>query len=345
MNYPDDSAVTLPRARAAAYKQPALTRGLEASSTARLPRYEVAVLIPCYNEGLTIGPVVRGFREALPDARVYVYDNNSSDDTARVAAEAGAIVRHEPLQGKGNVVRRMFRDVEADFYVLVDGDGTYEPRQAIEMITLAATGSRDMVNGVRVSEKGEPAYRAGHQLGNALLTSMVKFLFGNRIEDMLSGYKVFSRRYVKSFPSLTKGFEIETELTVHALELQMPIAHVRTVYRGRPKGSHSKLNTFHDGRKILLYILDLFRQERPLLFFSLISFFLTVVALGLSVPLAITYFQTGLVPRFPTLFVIVGMFLLACISFSNGLILDTITRGRRETKMMNYLRIPAVRGE
>lgn len=307
--------------------------------------YQVAVLIPCYNEALTIGEVVRGFREALPYARIYVFDNNSRDETARVAAEAGAIVRFEPLQGKGNVVRRMFRDVEADLYVLVDGDGTYDPQRAVEMIALAAAGSYDLVNGVRVSEKGEPAYRAGHQLGNALLTGVVKFLFGNRIEDMLSGYKVFSRRYVKSFPSLSKGFEIETELTVHALELQMPIAHMRTLYRSRPKGSHSKLNTYRDGRKILLYIFDLFRQERPLLFFSLIAFALTALALAISTPLAITYFQTGLVPRFPTLIVAIGMLVLACISFTCGLILDTITRGRQETKMMNYLRIPAVRSE
>lgn len=345
MNFPYDGDITLPRSPAASHIRPDVSSAHGMAHPSQPPFYRIAVLIPCYNEALTIGSVVYGFRAALPYAQIYVYDNNSRDDTARRATEAGAIVRLETLQGKGNVVRRMFRDVEADFYVMVDGDDTYDPRQAVEMITLAMTGPCDMVNGVRVSEKGEPAYRAGHQLGNALLTGMVKFLFGNRIEDMLSGYKVFSRRFVKSFPSLTKGFEIETELTVHALELNMPIAHARTVYRGRPKGSHSKLNTYRDGRKILLYILDLFRQERPLLFFSLISFLLAAIALGLSVPLAITYFKTGLVPRFPTLFVIVGTFLLACISFTSGLILDTITRGRRETKMMNYLRIPAIRGK
>ncbi|HEX8032933.1 MAG TPA: glycosyltransferase [Ktedonobacterales bacterium] len=344
MNYPGDAG-TQPRMQATPYRRPVLTSELETARTATRTHYEVAVLIPCYNEALTIGSVIRGFREALPYARIYVFDNNSKDDTARIAAEAGAIVCYETLQGKGNVVRRMFRDVEADLYVMVDGDGTYDPRSAIDMIELAISGPYDMVNGVRVSEKGKPAYRTGHQFGNALLTGMVKFLFGNRIEDMLSGYKVFSRRYVKSFPSLSKGFEIETELTVHALGLQMPISHMRTVYGGRPKGSHSKLNTYRDGRKILLYILDLFRQERPLLFFSLISFFLTVAALAISVPLAITYFQTGLVPRFPTLFVTVSMLLLACISFTSGLILDTITRGRQETKMMNYLRVPAMRSE
>src|SRR5579859_1111690 len=252
MDYPGEAAITQPRMQATPHKRPALTSELEASRRATRTHYEVAVLIPCYNEALTIGSVVRGFREALPYARIYVFDNNSKDDTARIAAEAGAIVRTETLQGKGNVVRRMFRDIEADLYVMVDGDDTYDPQKAIEMIALAVSGPCDMVNGVRVSEKGEPAYRAGHQLGNALLTGMVKFLFGDRIEDMLSGYKVFSRRYVKSFPSLTKGFEIETELTVHALELQMPIAHIRTLYRGRPKGSHSKLNTYRDGRKILL---------------------------------------------------------------------------------------------
>ncbi|MGZ3600572.1 MAG: glycosyltransferase [Ktedonobacterales bacterium] len=344
MNYLDDTG-TVPPVQAAPYRSPVLTAELEATPTAAQTRSGVAVLIPCYNEALTIGSVVAGFRKALPSAHIYVFDNNSTDDTERIAAENGAIVCHETLQGKGNVVRRMFRDIEADLYVMVDGDGTYDPQTAIEMIRLARSGPYDLVNGVRASEKGKPAYRSGHQLGNALLTGMVKFLFGNRIEDMLSGYKVFSRRYVKSFPSLSKGFEIETELTVHALELQMPIAHVRTLYRGRPKGSHSKLNTYRDGRKILLYILDLFRQERPLLFFSLLSFFLTVAALAISIPLAITYLQTGLVPRFPTLFVTISMLLLACISFTSGLILDTITRGRQETKMMNYLRIPAVRDE
>lgn len=345
MSEPLNSRVTLPNMQATRYRRPATALATEEPERSRRGYYEVAVLIPCYNEALTISEVVRGFRAALPDARIYVFDNNSTDDTARIAAEAGAIVRRETLQGKGNVVRRMFRDVEADLYVMVDGDGTYDPQHAIEMLGLAVSGPCDLVNGIRVTAKGVPAYRAGHQLGNALLTGMVKFLFGDRIEDMLSGYKVFSRRYVKSFPALARGFEIETELTVHALELQMPIAHTRTVYGGRPKGSHSKLNTYRDGRRILSYILTLLRQERPLLFFTLLALLLSALALGLAAPLAYTYLQTGLVPRFPTLFVSLSLLVLASMSFTCGLILDTITRGRHETKMMNYLRVPAVRTE
>jgi glycosyltransferase involved in cell wall biosynthesis len=285
---------------------------------------KVAVLIPCYNESATIGKVVRDFNYALPSAQIYVYDNNSQDETVRKAIEAGAIVRQETIQGKGNVVRRMFREIEADLYVLVDGDDTYDAEKMAELVNLASSGNYDLVNCIRIDDNNEKAYRAGHRFGNWLLTTMVKFLFGDRIEDMLSGYKVFSRRFVKSFPLISQGFEIETELTVHALELKMPIAHVEGTYRDRPTGSVSKLNTFRDGYRIISYILKLFRLERPLLFFSLISSVLVVMGLGLNALVS-------------NLFITEGFILLAAVIFANGLVLETITHGRRETKMMNYL--------
>lgn len=334
---------TMPRQRALPYERSQIHSQLEPTNITPSANYEVAVLIPCYNEAITIEQVVRDFREAIPYANIYVYDNNSKDDTAAIAAHAGAIVRLESMQGKGNVMRRMFRDIEADLYILVDGDGTYDAQKAIEMLDIAVAGPFDLVNCIRVTEKGEPAYRKGHQFGNRILTGAVKSLFGNRIEDMLSGYKVLSRRFVKSFPALSGGFEIETELTIHALELQMPIAHVKGTYLARPKGSSSKLNTFRDGRKIGLLILNLFKSEKPFLFFTLISLFLAAGAIALSVPVIITYFDTGLVPRVPTALLSVGVMLVAIISFVCGLILDTVTRGRHEAKMLYYLRIPAAR--
>lgn len=309
----------------------------------QLLHYQIAVLVPCYNEAITIGKVIRDFAEVLPHAQIYVYDNNSKDDTVQIARDAGATVRMEHMQGKGHVVRRMFRDIDADFYIMVDGDDTYDASKALEMLEVALVGPYDIVNCTRVTEERHAAYRMGHQLGNTVLTGMVKLLFGDRVQDMLSGYKVFSRRYVKSFPALSTGFEIETELTVHALELQMPIAHVQGAYRGRPTGSSSKLNTFRDGRRIGLVILDLFRQERPLLFFSFIAILLILLTIGVSVPLAVTYYHTGLVPRFPTLIVAAGLFVTAMISITCGLILDTVTRGRREAKMLQYLSLPAFR--
>jgi glycosyltransferase involved in cell wall biosynthesis len=310
-------------------------------ATNAIPQCDIAVLIPCYNEGLTIGNVVRSFAAVLPHTRIYVYDNNSKDNTAKAAAEAGAIVREEILQGKGNVVRRMFRDIEADLYVLVDGDDTYDPNIVIEMLNIALIGPFDLVNGIRISEQGEPAYRLGHQLGNYILTGIVKFIFGNRIEDMLSGYKVFSRRFVKSFPTLSRGFEIETELTVHALELQMPIAHVKGLYRGRPAGSSSKLNTLRDGRKIGLYILKLLCLERPIMFFNFISGVLLISSIGLATPYILSYVNAGAVPSILPLTIIITCLLLAAFfSFITGLVLNSVTRGRRETKMMHYLHIP-----
>lgn len=300
----------------------------------------IAVLIPCYNEETAIPKVIGDFRRALPDARIYVYDNNSRDRTVEVARAAGAIVRTEPLQGKGNVVRRMFADIEADIYVLVDGDDTYDAASAPKMIRALQAGPLDMVNGARVTNI-QKAYRPGHRFGNWMLTHMVAWIFGNRITDMLSGYRVMSRRYVKSFPALSAGFETETELTVHALELRMPIAEISTPYKDRPEGSISKLSTFRDGFRILWTIIVLVKEERPMQFFSLTSVFFAVFAGALIVPILIEYAATGLVPRLPTAMLSMGMIILAFLSLTCGLVLDTVTRGRREMKRMRYLNIPA----
>jgi hypothetical protein len=300
----------------------------------------IAVLVPCYNEEAAIGQVVRDFRAALPEATIYVYDNNSRDRTVLVAAEAGAIVRHETLQGKGNVVRRMFADVEADVYVMVDGDDTYHAASAPALIHKLLSEHLDMVNGARVTEI-EAAYRPGHRFGNILLTSLVTIVFGRRTADMLSGYRVFSRRFVKSFPTLSKGFEIETELTVHALEMRMPITEVATPYKDRPPGSVSKLSTFRDGFRILFMIGKLVKEERPLEFFSIVAALLALIAVVLIVPIVITFFETGLVPRLPTAVLSMGLMILAFLALAAGLILDTVTRGRREMKRIAYLAHPA----
>jgi glycosyltransferase involved in cell wall biosynthesis len=299
-----------------------------------------AVLIPCYNEEAAIAKVVADFRSALPEAKIYVYDNNSRDGTIEAARKAGAIVRTEPLQGKGNVVRRMFADVEADIYVLVDGDATYDASFAPKMVALLRKDSLDMVNGARVTNI-EKAYRPGHRFGNWLLTSMVSWIFGSRFSDMLSGYRVMSRRYVKSFPALSAGFETETELTVHALELRMPIAEVATPYKDRPEGSVSKLSTFKDGFRILWTIIVLVKEERPMQFFSLLALFFAAIATALIVPIVVIFMETGLVPRLPTAVLSMGLMIVAFLSLTCGLILDTVTRGRREMKRMRYLNIPA----
>jgi hypothetical protein len=296
----------------------------------------IAVLVPCYNEAATVEDVVRDFKTALPDARVYVYDNNSTDETAARATAAGAIVRLETRQGKGNVVRRMFADVEAEVYVLVDGDGTYDASAATKMVEMILDGSLDMVNGARVAATGS-AYRLGHAFGNRLLTKVVAVIFGNGIGDMLSGYRALSRRFVKSFPALAGGFEIETELTVHALELRLPVAEVATSYRNRPKGSQSKLRTFRDGLRILHTIVLLVKEERPLQFFSTTAFALTLASVVLALPLIATFFETGLVPRLPTAVLVTGLMILAFMSVVAGLVLDTVTHGRRELKRLHYL--------
>ncbi|NGM20479.1 glycosyltransferase [Roseomonas stagni] len=300
----------------------------------------IAVLVPCYNEEVAIPRVVAGFRTALPEATVYVYDNNSRDRTRDAAMAAGAVVRTERLQGKGHVVRRMLADIEADVYVLVDGDDTYDAAAAPAMIRLLLDERLDMVTGTRATEAAA-AYRPGHRLGNAVLTGVVRLIFGDRISDMLSGYRVFSRRFAKSFPALAEGFETETEFTVHALELSMPVGEVVTAYRERPPGSASKLNTWRDGFRILRTIALLVRRERPLPFFALLALVLALLSIGIAIPVFQTFLATGLVPRLPTAVLSTGLMLLAFLSLACGLILDTVTRGRMEAKRMAYLAIPA----
>lgn len=301
---------------------------------------KTAVLIPCYNEEAAIGSVVRDFRAALPDAAVYVYDNNSRDRTVETAAAAGAVVRREPLQGKGNVVRRMFADIDADVYVLVDGDDTYHAPSAPLLIDKLVGEQLDMVNAQRIST-GEAAYRRGHVLGNRLLTGLVGGIFGKRTDDMLSGYRVFSRRFVKSFPALAGGFEIETELTVHALEMRMPFAEEPTPYKERPPGSVSKLSTYRDGLRILFMIGKLVKEERPMQSFGLASIFLALVSLALAIPVVLTYIETGLVPRLPTAVLAAALMILSFLALACGLILDSVTRTRREAKRLVYLALPA----
>ena len=296
----------------------------------------IAVLIPCLNEAGAIGDVVASFRAALPAARIYVYDNASTDDTAAVAARAGATVRAEPMRGKGNVVRRMFGDVDADVYLLVDGDGTYDAASAPAMVELLVAQQLDMVCGKRVASEAA-AYRQGHRFGNRLLTGIVATLFGDRVTDILSGYRVMSRRFVKSFPALSRGFETETELTVHALDLRVPIAEIATPYGARTGNTASKLNTWRDGWRILRTIARLVKEERPFGFFVSIGLSLALVAVMLAFPLLIEFLDTGLVPRIPTAVLSTGLMLVAVMSFVCGLILDTVTRGRREIKRMHYL--------
>ena len=300
----------------------------------------VAVLIPCRDEAAAIGGVVAGFRAALPGAAIRVYDNNSTDGTREAALAAGALVRNETLQGKGQVVRRMFADVEADAYILVDGDGTYDPADAPAMLRALVEGPLDMVTGVRVSE-AEGAYRPGHRLGNRLLTGAVRRLFGKRVTDMLSGYRCFSRRFVKSFPALARGFETETEFTVHALELRMPVGEIRTLYGERQAGSASKLRTYRDGYRILRLILALVQRERPRLFFGIAALVLALGSAVLFAPVLDTFLRTGLVPRLPSFVASAMLMMLAFLSLTCGLILDTVTRGRLEAKRIAYLSHPA----
>ena len=304
----------------------------------RAPR--VAVIIPCYNEEVAVPKVVADFRAALPEAVVYVYDNNSRDRTAEVARAAGAVVRRETLQGKGNVIRRAFADVDADIYVLVDGDDTYDAAVAPDMVALLRRDGLDMVNGARVTDI-QAAYRPGHRLGNVVLTGMVRAVFGDRISDMLSGYRVFSRRFVKSFPALAGGFETETEFTVHALDLRMPVGEVKTAYKDRPPGSTSKLRTYSDGVRILRTIVVLVKEERPLQFFSVCGLFVLAAAIVLGVPVVMEFLRTGLVPRLPTAVLAMGLVLVSALSFACGLVLDSVARGRKEIKRLAYLSIPS----
>ncbi|MFK4489116.1 glycosyltransferase family 2 protein [Bradyrhizobium sp. USDA 336] len=300
----------------------------------------IAVLVPCYNEEAAVATVVADFRKALPAAEIYVYDNNSRDRTAAAAREAGAIVRSERRQGKGHVVRRMFADVEADVYVLVDGDATYDAPSAPMMIDKLLDEHLDMVVGLRVDQV-QAAYRLGHRTGNRMLTGFLSDTFGHAFKDILSGYRVFSRRFVKSFPVLSDGFEIETELAVYALELSLPVAEVETPYYARPEGSFSKLNTWRDGFRILGTMLKLYRSERPLRFFTVIGILLALASIIFAIPIVITFIETGLVPRLPTAVLSMGLMIMALLSVSSGLVLDTVTRGRREMKMLAYLSQPA----
>jgi glycosyltransferase involved in cell wall biosynthesis len=302
--------------------------------------FDVAVLVPCYNEGGAIAKVVADFRASLPGATIYVYDNNSSDNTVEAAKAAGAVVRRETHQGKGHVVRRMFNDVEADIYVLVDGDATYDAPSAQAMVGKLVADRLDMVVATRV-DRDQAAYRPGHRAGNWLLTGLVAHIFGRVFTDMLSGYRVFSRRFVKSFPILSGGFEIETELTVHALELELPVGELATPYYSRPAGSASKLSTWRDGFRILWTLLKLYRAERPLPFFGAFGIALIIMSIGLAIPLVVTYVQEGVVPRLPTAVLATGLMLLAFLSIAVGLVLDTVTRGRREHKLIAYLALRA----
>ena len=300
---------------------------------------KVAVLVPCYNEEAAIATVVKDFRTVLPQATIYVYDNNSRDRTVGRAIEAGAVVRNEARQGKGNVVRRMFADIEADIYVLVDGDDTYDAEASPRMIERMISEGADLLTARRVHTQAA-AYRTGHLLGNRMLTGLTALLFNVHLSDMLSGYRVFSRRFVKSFPFTAEGFAIETELTVHAVRLMMPMSEMETRYKERPVGSVSKLNTWRDGLRILGTIAYLVREERPLVFFSTVAFLLAAIAMIIGAPVVSDYFRTGLVPRLPTAVLVTGLMVIAFLSLTCGLILDTVTRGRWEAKRMAYLAIP-----
>jgi glycosyltransferase involved in cell wall biosynthesis len=311
---------------------------LEPHSSPNLSNYQIAVLVPCRNEGLTIGKVVSDFKKLLPEATIYVYNNRSTDDTVEQALKAGAIVGHELQPGKGNVVRRMFADIEADLYILIDGDDTYEIKAIRRLIERLLVERLDMVVGTRRPASNTPeAYRPGHKAGNLFLTGFVRLLFGARLIDMLSGYRVFSRRFVKSFPALSNGFEIETELTIHTLELKIPFAEEPTVYGARPPGSESKLKTFTDGWRVLGTALLMFKEIRPFMFFWLLSLLLAFISILISIPVFYDYFTTGLVPRFPSAVLSASIMLLAALSFTSGMILDSVARGRRERKRISYL--------
>jgi hypothetical protein len=316
---------------------------LDRLSIATPQQIRIAVLKPCYNEELTVARVVADFHASLPNAVVYVYDNNSLDGTRLVARAAGAVVRRETLQGKGHVVRRMFADVEADAYVLVDGDDTYDAEAAAGMVRMLLADQLDMVTAARLP-MSDDAYRPGHRVGNRLLSFLVCRVFGNRVSDLLSGYRVFSRRFVKSFPALSTGFETETEFTIHALELKMPIGEVATNYRGRSAGSRSKLHTVRDGLRILLAIMKLVKQERPLQSFGATGAVLVAAGLGLGLPVVLFFLRTGLVPRLPSALLATGLVLAAALSFVCGLVLEQVACGRKELKRLAYLAIPALGG-
>ena len=308
------------------------------SSNQKMMSADIAVLIPCYNEALTVSQVIASFEAVLPKARIYVYDNNSTDGTRNIAEEAGAIVRVEKRQGKGHVVRRMFADIEADYYILVDGDDTYDAAAAIEGLGVMLSDGCDFVNIARVSDAVE-AYRRGHRLGNVVLTELVRLFFGRETSDMLSGFKVLSRRFVKSFPAMSYGFETETELTVHALEMRMPMGEIFAKYKERPEGSTSKLRTYRDGVRILMLISRLIKDERPLRFFGAIGVLLSLLGLILGIPIILEFFKSGFVPRLPTAVLSVGLITIGGLSFFTGIILDVVTKSRQEFKRLTYLAV------
>ena len=300
---------------------------------------KIAVLLPCHNEGPAIKSVIRNFQKSLPGATVYVYDNNSTDNTFEEASKAGAVVRRERRQGKGHVVRRMFADIDADVYVMADGDETYDAEAASEMVKKLVDDNLDMVVGARESVEGQSTYRAGHKFGNKMLTGIVQLFFGQGFEDMLSGYRVFSRRFVKSFPAISTGFEIETEMTVHALSLTLPCAEVKTRYFERADGTESKLRTYRDGILILRFILLLFKEIKPFIFFTMLSLGFAFVSLGLAFPVLMTFLETGLVPRLPTAILCAVIMMIAFITFFCGVILDSLGRGRQEHKRLRYIAV------
>ena len=325
----------------ASIPQASVAQSLQESSLPMLEELSISLLIPAYNEEMGIGNVIARFRQALPTAEIYVYDNNSIDSTAEVAHQLGAIVRQEPRQGKGYVVRRMFADIDADIYILVDGDNTYDAQLAPTLVELLLHNGLDMINCARVPTTGT-AYRPGHKLGNHLLSGIVRMIFGDNFKDMLSGYRVFSRRFVKSFPAMTTGFEIETELTIHALQLEMPAMEIPCHFQNRIEGSESKLKTFSDGFRILKTIANLVRQEKPLALFAGVGFILSLLSLILAYPIIETYIEIGLVFRLPTAILSTGLMLGAFLSIACGLTLDTVTRGRHETKRLAYLSTPGI---
>ena len=309
------------------------------SNSERPGSLDLAILIPCFNEAVALPSVIEDFTQAFPDATIYVYDNNSSDGSADVARRCGAQVRQEPQQGKGNVVRRMFADVDADVYLLVDGDDTYSAKTGPAMIRMLLEQQLDMVVARRVGADAG-SYRFGHQVGNRTFTGIVGWLFGSRVRDMLSGYRVLSRRFVKSFPALSTGFEIETELTVHALSLNIPLGEVPSEYTGRPAASESKLHTVRDGVKIMLMILRLTKAEKPLLFFSAIFAALAAAALVLGIPLILEWLQTGLVTRLPTALLSASLITIGFLGLTNGILLSSLARNQREVKRMHYVNLP-----
>jgi len=308
----------------------------------KLADLRIAIILPCFNEEQAIVQVISAFKSALPEAVIHVFDNNSTDRTAELALAAGAAVSHVAEKGKGNVVRRMFADVEADIYLMTDGDCTYDVSVAGKLVNKLLAENLDMVVGTRIDRGETENYRRGHRFGNQVLTGSVMRIFGGEFSDMLSGYRVFSRRFVKSFPALTRGFEIETELTIHALALRMPCGEVETRYGSRPDESESKLSTYRDGFRILKTIGRLYMVERPLQFFSISGFILAAASIILAIPVFQEYFITGLVPRLPTAVLATGLMLSALLSFGCGLLLDNVTRGRQELRRLAYLSIPGV---